>query len=220
MTQEKQHDTAGARTQFTVMKNDEGTVGSALMGRLNEVRYSTLVALFGEPLEGDENKVSGEWIVRDADGNLLTIYDWKETDLWDSDLPSVEEFRKVADGRYGHDWNVGGKNREAANKLIAFIEAAKTQPEPEPRKEPEVFEDTITVRELKQLLEDLHDDDRVAFASDYGDHSHTMQVHPLRGSVDLHEIRESAYSHSGYALADDEFDARDDEDQKSVFIIS
>jgi hypothetical protein len=78
---------------------------------------------------------------------------------------------------------------------------------------------TITKAELIESLEDLNDDDAIAFASDYGDIVHTMQVHRIQGVIDEAVLEESAYSDSGFAIRDPESDECDDEQQK-VFILS
>jgi hypothetical protein len=77
---------------------------------------------------------------------------------------------------------------------------------------------TITKAELLETLELLADGDQIAFASDYGDHTHTQQVHRLKGNIDLRALRESAYSDSGWALADPD-DDEGDEPQR-IFILS
>lgn len=63
---------------------------------------------------------------------------------------------------------------------------------------------TITARELIEVLEGLEPDALVAFASDYGDYCHTMQVHGIEGDVEEHLIEESAYSKSGWALNEED----------------
>jgi hypothetical protein len=78
---------------------------------------------------------------------------------------------------------------------------------------------TITKAELLEALEDLADDDQIAFASDYGDHCHTQQVHRLRGNINEHDLRESAYSDSGWALVEHDDESDGDEPQR-VFILS
>jgi hypothetical protein len=67
---------------------------------------------------------------------------------------------------------------------------------------------SITVRELIESLQDEDQDAVVVFASDYGDYHHTQQVHAIDGTCDEQLIEESAYSRSGWAVADD---ADDDE---------
>jgi len=79
---------------------------------------------------------------------------------------------------------------------------------------------SITKAELLEALEDLADDDQIAFASDYGDHCHTQQVHRLKGNIGEHELRESAYSDSGWALVDPEYSDEADKDMQRVYILS
>jgi hypothetical protein len=73
---------------------------------------------------------------------------------------------------------------------------------------------TTTKAELIAALDDLNDNDLVAFASNYGDITSTMQVHPISGNIDEHRLCESAYSDSGYAIADD--DRGDDEEMDEI----
>lgn len=80
---------------------------------------------------------------------------------------------------------------------------------------------TITVGELRDLLEDHADDVRVIIASDYGDRAHTEQALPLRGEVDTVTISESGYSSSGYAITDpdDDDEDSDDEDRETFLVL-
>lgn len=67
---------------------------------------------------------------------------------------------------------------------------------------------TITVAELIECLQNEDPDARVIFAADYGDYHHTEQALPLRGEIDTVTIEKSAYSNSGFAIAEcDEDDA-------------
>ena len=65
---------------------------------------------------------------------------------------------------------------------------------------------TITASELRDVLDDIiaqyGEDKPVAFASDYGDHGHTQQLHALVGNMEEVPYRKTAYSVSGYASAD------------------
>lgn len=72
---------------------------------------------------------------------------------------------------------------------------------------------TITLKELEQALAqarrdygDEAGDMLVCFTSSYGDRGRTEQAHSLRGVVDEVTLRESAYSDSGYAVADEDDD--------------
>ena len=84
------------------------------------------------------------------------------------------------------------------------------------------FKATITVAELRDLLEGQDDEALVTFASDYGDHCHTQQIHRLVGLADMKPICEDAYSDSGFALApeSDETDVDDEDKLQQVLIIS
>jgi len=84
-----------------------------------EATYGELVTLLGEPEESDGYKISGEWIVRDKDGNVCTVYDWKRTRLYDFTLPSVEVFRAL---KYPTTFNIGGHDAFAAENFRHQLE--------------------------------------------------------------------------------------------------
>ena len=70
---------------------------------------------------------------------------------------------------------------------------------------------TMTVRELRNALNDLgddYDDAPVYITADYGDRGHTTQALPVRNvdELDEHAIVETGYSNSGYAVDEDESD--------------
>ena len=69
---------------------------------------------------------------------------------------------------------------------------------------------TITVAALIDILQGEDPDARVIFAADYGDYHHTEQALPLRGETDTVTVEGSAYSNSGFAIAEpDDDDAAD-----------
>lgn len=79
---------------------------------------------------------------------------------------------------------------------------------------------TATKEEIIEALEDLPEGALVAFASDYGDHCHTQQVHRLKANVDCAAIRESAYSDSGFAVDEDGDGAGVHGEAQEVYILS
>ena len=85
-----------------------------------QATYRELVALLGEPYEGDGYKVSGEWVMKDNEGNIVTIYDWKSTRLYDNDksLPTVRQFRT---GKYPVQFNIGGHCAFAAEHFRHYL---------------------------------------------------------------------------------------------------
>jgi hypothetical protein len=74
---------------------------------------------------------------------------------------------------------------------------------------------TITVRDLIALLEDEDQDKKVVFSTCYGDYHRTQQALPLRGEVEEVLIEKSAYSNSGFAIADND----DDEENDEVYLV-
>lgn len=78
-----------------------------------------------------------------------------------------------------------------------------------------VLEHAIKVSDLIDLLKDCDPEARVLFACNYGDYHNTQQALPVDSpeEMDSDELYETAYSHSGIALAEHEEDRYDgDED--------
>lgn len=92
--------------------------GSSLKTHV-EATYRELVTLLGEPEECDGYKVSGEWVVKDKDGNVCTVYDWKRTRLYDEGLPTVRQFRAE---KYPSTFNIGGHSGLAAENFRHQLE--------------------------------------------------------------------------------------------------
>lgn len=84
--------------------------------------YARLVELFGPPAESDGYKVSGEWVFTSdpitGRRETFTIYDYRETELYASSLPTIEEFR----AQPSYDWHIGGKNKESADRFVAWLQ--------------------------------------------------------------------------------------------------
>lgn len=78
---------------------------------------------------------------------------------------------------------------------------------------------TITKAELLEALEELNDDDKIIFTTDFGDHHHTPQALPLRGEVEEVRITKSAYSNSGFALEEEDDDEEDCDERQTYFVI-
>jgi hypothetical protein len=88
-----------------------------LVGYIN-CSYADLVKVFGEPTSCDGYKTSSEWCIVDTEtGEKFSVYDYKDTNLYDSDAPSVEEFRAAP----SYDWHIGGKRMPDKTALTQFI---------------------------------------------------------------------------------------------------
>jgi len=102
--------------QFTV-NNEADCNGTALESEM-EASYHDLRELFGEPKTGScDGGTSTEWDFVNEDGQVATLYDWKETCLYDLALPSIYEFRKLP----MQHWNIGSKKSNVALELRDFV---------------------------------------------------------------------------------------------------
>lgn len=97
-------------TQEFKLDGDAEIDGTSRKGEITTT-YSKLAQLFGEAQESDGYKCSGQWVFVSGEGDVFTVYDWKETELYDSGLPSVKKFRESKEpstfnvgGRYGSDY--------------------------------------------------------------------------------------------------------------------
>lgn len=91
--------------------------GTSLKGHVT-CSYNDLVKIFGYPnAPSDDYKVSTSWVLEDDKGNVHTIYDYKETNLYDDSYPTVEEFRTQP----SHDWHIGAHKGIDPNYLVNFI---------------------------------------------------------------------------------------------------
>lgn len=94
------------------------TDGTSLRGRTKPITYNALVKLFGTHNgDGDGDKVSTEWeLQHHLTADVVTIYDYKQTNLYDSDYPSIEDFRASK-----YEWHIGARDQKVADELIAYI---------------------------------------------------------------------------------------------------
>ena len=75
---------------FEKAKDKDGAGYTSRVGHI-EASPAELVRLFGKPCESDEYKVSGEYLFKIED-RYITLYDWKETSLYDPALPSPKDY--------------------------------------------------------------------------------------------------------------------------------
>ena len=91
--------------------------GGSLQGYIT-LSYKDLRRIFGAPQESDGYKVSTEWTIKDTvTGRMFSLYDYKETALYDSDLPSVRKFRQLPE----YAWHIGC-NELTGKDIIALEE--------------------------------------------------------------------------------------------------
>jgi len=82
------------------------------------VSYPKLIELFGQPDECDGYKVSGEFTFEASNGELVTLYDWKKTSLYDSTSQSPQRLRE----RTNVELNIGGNNAITAQIFALWLQ--------------------------------------------------------------------------------------------------
>ena len=89
--------------KYTVTNNYADANMTGLVGYVNTT-YADLVKVFGQPQQGGD-KTNSEWIIRFADGQVATIYDWK--------MPSTPV--------YDYDWHIGGNTSAVVQRVAAAL---------------------------------------------------------------------------------------------------
>ena len=102
----------------TKLEHAGGTSGASTYLKLSPVK---LITVFGKPREGDEYKVSGQYIFNTPNGGIITLYDWKATSLYD-DMPLSPEDLWAQEARF--EFNLGGddKGKQQVNEFCDWIE--------------------------------------------------------------------------------------------------
>jgi len=98
------------------VNNNANASGTHLHGHIKAV-YADLEKAFGEPADGDDYKVSGEWTFTNGK-DVVTLYDWKKTCLYDPCLQPVADMRADSDPQV---FNVGAKNPMAVLEFFEFL---------------------------------------------------------------------------------------------------
>jgi hypothetical protein len=81
-----------------------------------DASYRELRALLGAPMDGD-HKVSTEWKLSGPGGCVVTLYDYKATNLYDNSLPTVRGFRRMK----SYEWHIGAHDQASADALLAWL---------------------------------------------------------------------------------------------------
>lgn len=86
--------------------------GTSLQGYI-DVSYKALKRIFGKPMDGDGYKVDAEWEVELSDGDVATIYNYKDGKNYNGIVGTPKT--KI------RDWHVGGRNSLIVDKLVTLI---------------------------------------------------------------------------------------------------
>lgn len=99
--------------------NNADRNGTSLQGYIT-LSFADLVATFGQPEESDGYKVSTEWTFEADNGQVFALYDYKDTNLYDKGLPSVEQFRALR----SFEWHIGANGNSDIEAFKAAVVAA------------------------------------------------------------------------------------------------
>mgnify|MGYP003352991921 FL=1 len=89
--------------KYRVTNNNSDANMTSLCGYITTT-YADLVEAFGSPLPGGD-KTNSEWIIKFADGEVATIYDWKEP------VTPV----------YDYNWHIGGNKGEVVKRIAVIL---------------------------------------------------------------------------------------------------
>ncbi|MDE2020228.1 MAG: hypothetical protein KGJ13_07835 [Patescibacteria group bacterium] len=88
-----------------------GKVGTCYQGSI-DASYQDLVEVWGEPAPGDKYKTEAEWVIRPADGETITIYNYKNSRCYADKYPVITEVR---------EWHIGGHDASAVDRVIGMM---------------------------------------------------------------------------------------------------
>jgi hypothetical protein len=95
---------------FTVTNNTLDANYTCLQAEVSLPALATF-QLLGEPLDGDGEKVTVEWILEDDRGHIATLYDWKASPCASSQRDSLESFT----------FHIGGHDSMTASKFKDWL---------------------------------------------------------------------------------------------------
>lgn len=91
--------------KYTVTNSYKDSAMTSLMGYVN-TNYARLVEVFGRPISGSgDGKVNSEWIIRFANGEVATIYNYKT-----GTTPTDD-----------YDWHIGGNKKWVVAAVSALV---------------------------------------------------------------------------------------------------
>ena len=106
-----------------IVDSDLDPTGTSYHNVVIRANPSKLLKVLGNDYASDLYKVSREWIC-EFNGNVFTVYDWKETSLYGDGLPSPENFwsRDVVELHVGSRVGAPHEN-EFVDALMAMLDA-------------------------------------------------------------------------------------------------
>jgi hypothetical protein len=98
--------------------------GTHLQGYV-DAKYAELVSLFGKPTDGDGYKVDAEWVLRFEDGEVATIYNYKNGKNYCGDEGlAVEQIG---------NWHIGGNRKSVVDKVQIALDLHRESKQAKPK---------------------------------------------------------------------------------------
>ena len=87
-------------------------IGTSYLGQIN-VRYNTLVNLFGNPQKYDDYKTDAQWVIKFINDDIATIYNYKNGLNYLGNNGIKKE--------HIIEWNVGGNSKKVLLRIFNLI---------------------------------------------------------------------------------------------------
>ena len=91
-------------------KTKKGASGTSFHDTVLKCSVNDLIAIFGEPTREDntgDDKVNFEWICETEEGDVFTVYDWKE-------YRPISKTETI-------EWHIGGMSSRVTERALAEI---------------------------------------------------------------------------------------------------
>ena len=95
-----------------------GLVNGTSLQSYIAVKPVALLWVFGKPLPSDGYKVSGEYIFKHRSGEVITLYDWKHTTLYEDGIIEPNKFWTSPSNYVFH---IGAKGMEYINDFQDWL---------------------------------------------------------------------------------------------------
>ena len=102
---------------FTRINDYQRSNGSVLRATVS-IPPDVVLHLFGQPDESDGYKSSMEWLFEDEEGNVVSLYDWKSTNLYSSELPSPDV---LLASPVSYEFHIGAHDYQTAQKFSDWL---------------------------------------------------------------------------------------------------
>lgn len=108
---------------FKLRPEDAPFISSSGASTYIDLPPAKLIEVFGKPSGEDDFKVSGSYTFNTPNGGIITIYDWKATNLYDENFEETPESLWSSEKHF--EFNIGGDNlgKQQVGEFMAWIKS-------------------------------------------------------------------------------------------------